>query len=74
MTMPLEPEIVNAWVRAQQRGELTLAELAGKLGCDETAAQALVDDAYRAVIQDVARDKFAEQPRPETRQFPKLAE
>jgi hypothetical protein len=41
-----EPEIIQSWIFAQQRGELTLRQFASKLGCDEVKAQALVDTAY----------------------------
>lgn len=63
----LEPEIIQSWIFAQQRGELTLRQLASKLGCDELEAQALVDSAYREEILNVVAGKKADTAPP--RQF-----
>ncbi len=48
-----EPEIINSWVSALARGELTMSELAKKLDCEESVAQSLVDDVYREAAKAV---------------------
>jgi hypothetical protein len=62
-----EPEIIQSWIFAQQRGEFTLRQLASKLGCGEGEAQALVDSAYREAILNVVAGKKADTAPP--RQF-----